>query len=121
MPASLDLPRPVKAGGASNILEIELNDFRRGVGLCIYRPSDGLVFAARWAGRGLRWEIRGPRQSGHRAWLLQGASAGESCWPMPRRIDGSLTQHGCQRYARHCCSVIAGGWTTRHRAGRCRR
>ncbi|KAL4424880.1 hypothetical protein ABPG77_002103 [Micractinium sp. CCAP 211/92] len=37
----------MKAQGASNVLEIELNDFRRGVGLCIFRPSDGLVFAAR--------------------------------------------------------------------------
>ncbi len=46
-PASLHLPRPMKAQGASNVLEIELNDFRRGVGLCIFRPSDGLVFAAR--------------------------------------------------------------------------
>lgn len=31
-------------GSANNILE--LNEFRRGVGLCIYR-ADGLVFAAR--------------------------------------------------------------------------
>lgn len=37
----------MKPQGASNILPIrELNEFRRGVGLCIYRP-DGLVFAAR--------------------------------------------------------------------------
>lgn len=37
----------VKPEGASNVLPIrELNEFRRGVGLCIYR-RDGLVFAAR--------------------------------------------------------------------------
>ncbi|PRW20849.1 sterol desaturase [Chlorella sorokiniana] len=40
-------PPLMKPEGASNILPIrELNEFRRGVGLCIYR-RDGLVFAAR--------------------------------------------------------------------------
>ena len=44
----LPQPRPAaEAGAANNILELELNEFRRGVGLCIYRLSDGLVFAAR--------------------------------------------------------------------------
>jgi hypothetical protein len=36
--------RRAPEGSANNILE--LNEFRRGVGLCIYR-ADGLVFAAR--------------------------------------------------------------------------
>lgn len=40
-------PAFVRPEGASNIVPIrELNEFRRGVGLCIYR-RDGLVFAAR--------------------------------------------------------------------------
>lgn len=34
----------MRAPGANNILE--LNEHRRGVGLCIYRASDGKVFAA---------------------------------------------------------------------------
>lgn len=38
-------PHLARAEGANNILS--LNEYRRGVGLCIYRPRDGLVFAAR--------------------------------------------------------------------------
>lgn len=55
-PDQAGAPQLVWAEGANNILS--LNEYRRGVGLCIYRPRDGLVFAARRVDDPLRsWQM----------------------------------------------------------------